>query len=152
LFLGHHPTQLKSSNRLSLPTGWRKLLTGGIYLTQGFDQNLLILTAETFQEIYERITSLNITDPLARLLLRMFLGTASYMELKESEAISVPQSLMDYADLRGRVVLVGQGEYLEIWSPGHWAEQEAQIQDAQANAARFSAFHIATRTQVSLSS
>jgi MraZ protein len=147
LFLGHHPTQLKSSNRLSLPANWRKLLTGGIYLTQGFDQNLLILTAETFQEIYERITSLNITDPLARLLLRMFLSTASYLEIKESEAIPVPQNLMEYANLKGKVVLIGQGEYLEVWSPSHWAEQEAQIQDAQANAARFSAFHIATRTQ-----
>lgn len=147
MFLGHHPTQLKSSNRLSLPAGWRKHLTGGIYLTQGFDQNLLILTAETFQEIYDRLSSLNITDPLARLLLRMFLGTASYMEVKENEAISVPDSLMKYANLKGKVVLIGQGEYLEIWSPGHWAEQEAQIQDAQANAARFSAFNIATRAQ-----
>jgi MraZ protein len=148
LFLGHHPTQLKNSNRLSLPAGWRKLLTGGIYLTQGFDQNLLILTAETFQEIYERISSLNITDPLARLLLRMFLGTASYLEITESEPITVPQNLMEYANLKGKVVLIGQGEYLEVWSPSHWAEQEAQIQDAQANAARFSAFHIATRAQV----
>jgi MraZ protein len=146
LFLGHHPTQLKSSNRLPLPAGWRKLLTGGIYLTQGFDQNLLILTAETFQEIYERLSSLNITDPLARLLLRMFLGTASYVEIKDNEAISVPESLMKYANLKGKVVLIGQGEYLEVWSVGHWAEQEAQIQDAQANAARFSAFNIATRT------
>ena len=145
MFLGHHPTQLKSSNRLSLPAGWRKLLTGGIYLTQGFDQNLLILTAETFQQIYERLSSLNITDPLARLLLRMFLGTASYLELKDSESITVPQNLMDYANLKGKVVLIGQGEYLEVWSPGHWAEQEVQIQDAQANAARFSAFNIATR-------
>jgi MraZ protein len=147
LFLGHHPTQLKSSNRLSLPASWRKILRGGIYLTQGFDQNLLILTAETFQEIYERISALNITDPLARLLLRMFLGTASYLEIKESEMISVPQNLMDYANLKGKVVLIGQGEYLEVWSPSHWAEQEAQIQDAQANAARFSAFNIATRAQ-----
>ncbi len=145
MFLGHHPTQLKSSNRLSLPPGWRKLLTGGIYLAQGFDQNLLILSAETFQEIYERISSLNITDPLARLLLRMFLGTASYLEVTESQLIAVPQNLMDYANLKGKVVLIGQGEYLEVWSPSHWAEQEAQIQDAQANAARFSAFNIATR-------
>ena len=118
-------------------------MSGGVYLTQGFDQNLLILTSETFQEIYQRISSLNITDPLARLLLRMFLGAASYIEVKDSETISIPQNLVDYASLRSKVVLVGQGEYLEIWSPSHWAEQEAQIQDAQANAGRFSAFTIA---------
>jgi DNA-binding transcriptional regulator/RsmH inhibitor MraZ len=67
------------------------------------------------------------------------------MEIKESEPITVPQNLMEYANLKGKVILIGQGEYLEVWSPSHWAEQEAQIQDAQANAARFSAFNIATR-------
>ncbi len=147
MFLGHHLTPLKSSNRLSLPSNWKKIVSGGIYLTQGFDQNLLILTVETFQEIYERISSLNITDPLARLLLRMFLGTASFIEIKESEPISVPQNLMDYANLKSKVVIVGQGEYLEVWSPSHWAEQEAQIQDAQANAGRFTSFNIATHSR-----
>jgi MraZ protein len=144
LFLGHQLTPLKNSNRLSLPSNWKKLVSGGIYLTQGFDQNLLILTAETFQEMYEKISALNITDPLARLLMRMFLGTASFIEVKEGESIPVPPNLMEYANLRSKAVLVGQGEYLEVWSPSHWAEQEAQIQDAQSNSARFSAFTIAT--------
>jgi MraZ protein len=143
LFLGHHATQLKSSNRLSLPSNWKKLISGGIYLTQGFDQNLLIMTAGTFQEIYERISSLNITDPLARLLLRMFLGTASFIEVKEGSAISLPQNLMKYANLQNEVVIVGQGKYLEVWSPDDWLKQEVQIQDAQANAVRFSPFTIA---------
>ena len=77
----------------------------------------------------------------------MFLSTASYLEIKESEAVLVPQNLMDYANLKGKVVLIGQGEYLEVWSPNHWAEQEAQIQDALANAGRFSTFNITTRAQ-----
>jgi division/cell wall cluster transcriptional repressor MraZ len=94
--------------------------------------------------MYEKISALNITDPLARLLMRMFLGTASFIELKEGESIPVPPNLMEYANLRSKAVLVGQGEYLEVWSPSHWAEQEAQIQDAQSNSARFSAFTIAT--------
>ncbi len=147
MFLGHHTTQLKNSNRLSLPSNWRKLISGGIYLTQGFDQNLLVLTTETFQEIYESISSLNITDPLARLLLRMFLGSANYLEVDEGEPISVPQSLMEYANLKGKVVIVGQGEYLEVWSPSHWAEQEAQLQDVQANAGRFSSFSISLHSK-----
>lgn len=147
MFLGHHLTPLKNSNRLFLPSNWKKLVSGGIYLTQGFDQNLLILTAETFQEMYEKISALNITDPLARLLMRMFLGTASFIEVKEGEPIPVPPSLMEYANLQSKAVLVGQGEYLEVWSPSHWAEQEAQIQDAQSNSARFSAFNIATHSR-----
>jgi MraZ protein len=144
LFLGHHLTQLKKSNRLPIPSSWRKLISSGVYLTQGFDQNILILMPGTFQEIYARITALNITDPLARLLMRMFLSTASYVESVENETISLPQDLLGYANLESNVVVVGQGDYVEVWSSDLWQQQQSEIQDSQANAQRFSAFTIST--------
>jgi len=139
LFLGHHPTQLKKSNRLPIRSDWQKMISSGVYLTQGFDQNILILMPKTFQEIYTRLTALNITDPLVRLLLRMFLSKASYIENVENETISLPQELLDYANLESNVVVVGQGEYVEVWSSDLWEQQQSEIQDAQANSQRFSA-------------
>ena len=145
MFLGHYLSQLKRTNHLALPAHWRKLIPGGVYLTQGFDQNLQILTVKTFQELYQRITSLNIADPLVRLLSRMILGEASFVEMDEKGNISLPASLMEYANLNGDFVIVGQGNYLEVWSPDQWHQQQAQINNPQANAQRFSAFTIATR-------
>jgi MraZ protein len=144
LFLGHHPTKLKKSNRLPIRADWQKLISSGVYLTQGFDQNILILMPKTFQEIYARITALNITDPLARLLLRMFLSTASYVESVENETISLPQNLLEYANLGSNVVVVGQGDYFEVWSSDMWEAQQSEIQDSQANSQLFSAFTIST--------
>ena len=115
-----------------------------MYLTQGFDQNILILTPAMFQEVYAKISGLNITDPLARLLLRMFLSTASYVESGTNETISLPQYLLGYANLESNVVVVGQGDYFEVWSSDLWQEQQVEIQDASANAQRFSAFTIST--------
>jgi len=135
---------LKKSNHLLLPAEWRSLISGGIYLTRGFDQNLLILKADTFKEIYARISSLNIADPLARLLLRMFLGTASFIQIAKNESFPIPPNLVNYADLKSEVVIIGQGEYLEVWSPILWNQQEIQIQDAKANAQRFSSLTIVT--------
>lgn len=143
MFLGQHPSKLKESNLVTLPAHWIKLISGGVYLTQGFDQNLLILTENTFNEIYLRVTSLNITDPLARLLSRMFLGKAVYLVPDEKGTLSLPVSLMDYAELKTDFVLVGQGNYLEAWSPERWEQQQAEINNVQANAQRFSAFAIA---------
>jgi MraZ protein len=145
LFLGHTFSQLKYANHLSLPDNWRKLISGGVYLTQGFDQNLILLTEDTFQNIYTRITLLNIADPLVRLLSRMFLGKASFLEINERGVISLPANLREYANLKKDFVIVGQGDYLEIWSPDQWLLQQSQINDVQANAQRFSTFTIATR-------
>lgn len=144
MFLGHHFTQLKNSNRLPIRPDWQQLISSGVYLTQGFDQNILILTPNTFQEIYSRITALNIADPLARLFLRMFLSTASFIENVENETISLPQDLLDYANLESNVVVVGQGDYVEVWSTDMWQQQQIEIQDSKANAQRFAAFTITT--------
>jgi MraZ protein len=144
LFLGHHPTQLKKSNSLPIPPNWHKLISSGVYLTQGFDQNILILMPNAFQQIYARIIALNITDPLARLLSRTFLSTASFVESIENESISLPQDLLEYAKLESNVVVVGQGDYVEVWSSDLWQQQQEEIQDSQANAQRFSTFTIST--------
>ena len=144
MFLGHHLTQLKKSNHLPIRSDWQKLISSGVYLTQGFDQNILILMPQTFQEIYARISALNIADPLVRLFLRMFLSTASYIENVENETISLPQDLLEYANLESNVVVVGQGEYVEVWSSDLWEQQQSELQNVQANSQRFSALTIST--------
>lgn len=114
-------------------------------MTQGFDRNLQVLTAGAFQEIYRRVTSLNIADPLARLLLRLILGTATELEMEKNNRIMIPEDLKNFANLQEDVVLVGQGDYFEIWAPDQWSLQEAQLRDAETNPARFSLLTVATR-------
>ena len=144
MFLGHHFTQLRNANHLPIRSEWKNLISSGLYLTQGFDQNVMILTPGAFQEIYARLTALNITDPLVRLLLRMFLSTANYVESIENETISLPPDLLGYAHLESNVVVVGQGEYFEVWSSDLWQQQQSEILDSEANAQRFSGFAIST--------
>ncbi len=145
MFLGYYTGEIKQNNRLPLPTGFHELISDGVYVTQGFDRNVLVLTKGTFEQLYQHITSLNIADPLARLFLRMFLGTATYMEVGKDGMLSIPEGLVQFADLTNKVVLVGLGDYFELWSTDHWEDQKAQLKDFQANAQRFSAFRITTR-------
>lgn len=145
MFLGYYTAQIKQSNRLTLPTGFHELISDGVYVAQGFDRNVLVLTKSAFEQLYQHITSLNIADPLARLFLRMFLGTASYTEVGTDGLLSIPEGLAQFADLTNKVVLVGQGDYFELWSTDQWEDQKKQLNDFQANAQRFSSFSITTR-------
>ena len=145
MFLGQYTGEIKQNNRLPLPTRFQGLISDGIYVTQGFDRNVLVLTKSTFEHLYQHITSLNIADPLARLLLRMFLGTANYMEVGSDGTLSLTEGLAQFANLTNKVVIVGQGDYFELWSVDQWEQQKVQLIDFQANAQRFSAFNMATR-------
>ncbi len=145
LFLGKYPCKLDSQNRLLIPSPLRRQIAGGIYITQGFDRNLLVLTASAFEEIYRRVMSLNIADPLARLLLRLILGTASELEVDSLGRITLPEELREFARIGENNWMVGQGDYFEVWSLDLWNLQEVQLKDADANSARFSALTVATR-------
>ena len=145
MFIGKYASMLDSNNRLSVPSAFSDKVLDGVYMTQGFDRNLLVLTTDAFEEIYRRVKSLNIADPLARLLLRMILSTADRVETDKDGFITIPVELIQFANLDKEVLFIGQGDYFELWSPGLWRKQEAQLNDADTNATRFSTLTIATR-------
>ena len=142
MFLGKFSRILDHKSQFSVPPVFRGSLAGGAYLTQGFDRNLQVLTADAFQEIYRTVISLNITNPVARALLRLILGTAHEAAVDANGELSIPEELKNFANLNKDIFLIGQGEYFEIWSPDQWDQQETQLRDAEANANRFSALTV----------
>ena len=145
MFLGKFPRTLDAKSRFSVPSDFRGSLAGRAFVTQGFDRNLQVLTNDAFQEIYRTVVALNIANPLARLLLRLVLGTAHELGIDANGQMAIPEELKEFANLDHEVFLIGQGEYFEIWSPELWDKQEAQIRDAEANAGRFAALTVTTR-------
>jgi len=143
LFLGQYRYSFDDQDRLLIPARFREMLAEGGFVTQGFDRNLVILTPGAFQEIYQLIMALNIADPLARFLHRMILGNATEVAVDEAGRIVLPGNLRTFADLAGEAVLIGQGDYFEVWAPVFWSEQETYIQDVEANAARFMSLDLA---------
>ncbi len=137
MFFGQYRYSFDDKDRLMIPARFRELLAEGAFVTQGFDRNLVILTPGAFQEIYQLIMALNIADPLARFLLRMILGNATELEMDESGRVVLPGHLREFASLAGEAVLIGLGDYFEVWAPALWSQQEVTLQDAEANGIRF---------------
>lgn len=145
MLLGKHSSTLDKTNRFKLPEGFTKELTGEVYLIQGFEQNLLCLTAEPFKEMCSKVSSQNITSPLARLLLRMILGSAQIVKMDNDGFIQIPDALAEIVNAQENLSIVGQGDYFEIWSSQHWQKQEAQLLDIEQNSSRFSTLQITLR-------
>ncbi len=145
MFIGKYPSTLSTKNRLSIPSQFREQISEGFYITQGFERNLLVLTTGAFEEIYRRIKSLNMADPIARLLLRMILSSADKSVAENDGHIAIPSELVEFARLDKEVLFVGQGDFFEIWSVDLWRMQEAQLKDAESNATRFTTLTVATR-------
>jgi MraZ protein len=145
MFLGQYQHNIDSKGRLTIPVRFRELLsTDGAYVTRGFDHNLMVLTSQTFDEIYSRVNRMSMTDPMARLLKRLIFGSAERVDLDKNGRILLPQFLRDVAELNGDAIIVGVGDYFEIWKPDIWSQQVVQLQDDEANAQRFVALDLST--------
>jgi MraZ protein len=144
MFLGQYRHNLDSKDRLTIPVRYREFLEEGGYVTEGFDRNLLILPENEFIRVTERVKQMSMTDGITRLLRRKIFSTAIRVELDKVGRILIPQFLREFAGLEGEVILVGAGEYIEIWAPDLWEEQLVQLEDAETNAERFSAFDLST--------
>ena len=139
MFIGRHTLTAHPNNKLAAPRG---LLSGNYYLTQGFEKNLLLIKKVDFEVLGNHVRQLSITDPLARLLSRLMLGNAVPLQITGGRYIQIPPNLACFAEIEDQAVLVGQGQYFEIWSPKLWQEQEARLLDTSSNASRFHLFEI----------
>lgn len=144
MLLGLYTCILENDNRLILPDDFRSEYKDGIYLTQGFDRNIMVLTRSAFEVLYKRITSFNLADPVARLLFRMLLGSVHIMELESNGGIRIPEKLKEFASLGQTAIAVGQGDFIELWSPEEWNKQDERLRAVEAD--RFSTLFISTQS------
>jgi len=109
---------------------------------QGFELNLMVLPSTTFESLNRRIHQMSLTDPTSRLLRRLLYSTADRVDVDKAGRILLPQFLRQAAALESSVVIVGNGNFFELWSPEQWDVQNEQLQDAQLNAHRFAALNL----------
>jgi len=138
MFLGQFQHNLDDKGRLMIPARYRELLAAGAYITQGFDRCLMVMTDVHFNQVYERINSMNPADNTTRLLRRLILSNAYAVDVDKVGRILVPQNLRDFIGASsGELVVAGQGDYFEVWTPVEWQMQMDKLQDVEANEQRF---------------
>jgi len=137
MFLGQFQHNLDDKGRLMIPARFRELLAAGAFITQGFDKCLMVMTDVYFKQVYDRISAMNLADPMARLLRRLILSNAYPVEADKVGRILIPQNLRQVITLESEAIVAGQGEYFEVWTPSAWNEEMAQLQDIETNDQRF---------------
>jgi MraZ protein len=131
---------MDAKGRLAMPARQREpLLTqcaGQIVVTIDTQSACLVVYPLPEWERIERdIQNLPALKPAVKRFQRLMLGYATDLELDGSGRMLLPQPLREYAQLDKKLVLVGQGNKLELWSEALWlAEREQALQDSGADA------------------
>jgi MraZ protein len=137
MFLGQYYHTVDEKGRLTIPAGFRDGFVDGLYITQGFDKNLVLLSEAVYQSKADKVLRMRETDPKTRKLRRLVFATAGRVELDRLGRVLIPQFLRDFASLGNEAVIVGVGNAIEIWSPTVWQEQLNDLSDSEVNAEQF---------------
>jgi MraZ protein len=130
-FRGLYEHSLDSKDRLTVPSRFRSQLADGVVLSKGFDPCVWVHTTAEFEELSDRFLSPH--SPFgkdARALRRRFHGGSFDEKLDSAGRIRIPKPLIEHAGLEGECVVIGAGEYLEIWNAEAWAKQEEELDAA----------------------
>ena len=136
MFRGVQHINMDAKGRLAMPARQREPLlsmSAGQVVTTIDTQAacLLIYPLPEWERIEKDIQSLPNLKPAVKRFQRLVLGYATDLELDGNGRFLLPQSLRDHARLDKRVVLVGQGNKMELWSEELWlAERDQALRDS----------------------
>ena len=123
-FTSEHECKLDAKGRLVLPSRLKSVLPEAskksIIIRKGFEPNLIIYPLHEFQNIYTRINSLNEFSSEQRKLKRNLFSSISQVDLDSNGRFLLPKSMISHTGLEKDVILVGMGNFIELWSPDNY--------------------------------
>jgi MraZ protein len=125
-FVGTFDYVMDERGRVPLPPVYRDAFREGLVLSLGHpDRCLRVYTRTAFDEQADEFTADSTMSQRGRDLRRAFFASARHVELDNQNRILIPPPLRQSAGLEKQVLVIGNGECLEIWEPSLW-EQESQ--------------------------
>ena len=139
-FLGAYEHQLDEKGRVALPSAFRKEAEGSpLVLMHGWDDlHLTLLPEPVWGQLLERLMEVRRTDATAANAVRRLLARATEVSPDKQGRILLPAALQEAAALAGAVVLHGNIDRIELWSPVRFhATVETVPEEDRETLARF---------------
>ena len=141
-FIGRYLHNIDEKGRLTFPASYRDLLGEYPFILNGFDHNLLVMDADRFQLLYERINGMNMADANTRQLRRLIFSNATQIEFDKSGRFIIPQPLRAAAHIDGIALIIGIGKDIEVWDPESYKKMEEAGEGPASAAALVSNFDL----------
>lgn len=119
-FLGKYYNTLDPKGRIIIPAPFREILSSTkntklIIANDAFDRCLCAYPVEEWGKLVDRVKEKPQTMDSVKYFMRRVVGSAVECELDKQGRIQIPSALRVDAGLSSEVVVMGQGNRIEIW-------------------------------------
>lgn len=130
LLLGSSIQKLDDKNRLRLPAKFREQMGDKYILTQFAGGCIAVYSEEHGSKLIEQIVATESLSPEKSEVLRQFTSTSATAEGDAQGRFMLPQSLIDFADIKKDIVVVGSISKVEIWSAERWQQRQGKVDNS----------------------
>ena len=120
-FTGEYKNLLDQKNRLSVPAKYRNLLhptsDQTFVICKGFDPCLFLYPIEEWKTVEEQLTSLSSIKNRHRNFVRKIVRHANYVRYDSQGRVAIPDLLLEYAEIKKEVLVIGMLKKIELWNP-----------------------------------
>lgn len=133
MFLGEYLHTFDTKNRISLPSKFRKALGRTVVITRGLDHCLYVFARKAWEKEAVRYAAQVNGKAAERGLARLFLAGSFEGEIDKAGRVLIPENLKSYAHIKGKAVVAGVADRVEVWEEQAWNTYTAAIErDADA--------------------
>ena len=120
-FKGQAEYSVDSKGRVAIPAKMRKAMSPTanetFTVTRGFEDCIFLYPMDKWADIEEEIEDLNMYDREVRDFIRIIMMWADEVSLDGQGRISIPNPLLDFAELDDSALILGAYDHIEIWNP-----------------------------------
>ena len=136
-FLGRHEYQIDEKGRVSFPSPFRRVVSGGpLVLLQWQSSHLDLFPSETWAEIQRNLLAHRRAQRDGGAYVRRITASAVEVEPDAHGRIRIPPWLRERIGLDGAVLFIGALDRIELWNPSSFDEQLADDVDDDGFAAQ----------------
>lgn len=133
-FVGKYDYQLDDRNRIPVPPPYRAAFKEGGYVAQGIGPFLVLHTEDSLTRAAEVVESLPPESDFGENVRRDLFANAWPVTPDGQGRILLDRELIEHADLKKEVKIVGTGRRMEIWDRATWDAGEEARKEARRQA------------------
>ena len=127
-FAGEFAHSLDEKGRLAIPAKFRGRFKEGAVVTRWTGECLAVWPAPEWSALNADIAKRPRTDTAATRFRHFVLSGAHEGDPDAQGRLTIPSHLREYAHLADEAVVIGNSDHLEVWEPGRWRTNLANVE------------------------
>ena len=125
VFFGEYLVSFTAPGRVVIPKKIRELIKGDSFIvTKGFDFCLAGYDLQDWEVRSRELVGVSLLDKTDIDKRRMLFSSTMHIEIDGQGRFVIPKPLLQFADLKEKVLILGVGDHFELWNPEKWQEYQ----------------------------